>query len=33
MGYDVELLENTERLTLKPEWMKNTISQSAICIN
>ena len=27
MGYDMELLENTERLTLKPEWMKNTISQ------
>ena len=32
MGYDMELLENTERLMLKPERMKYTNSQSAIYI-
>ena len=30
MGYDMELLENTECLTLKSEWMKYTNSPSAI---
>ena len=30
MGYGMELLENTEHLTLKPEWMKYTNLQSSI---